>query len=257
MDWIPLAPDKDTTGHFRGRGTPPRAGSSRPGSASAPGSWVPVLAKGLSTDGLPVPRQSAATWATRGGLWIYGGLGGTPPPDMVATEADGGGYRSDMWRATAVYNRTLQSEELIFSKVEHSVTAEPNAASVWPLARAGCATWKDSAQRLVMFGGFRMLQFGMSDLWRFDPPFKRWEKLGGSSESGVLPTRANSLQLQAAAADRSWPVPRGHASVAMLPDGGGGFLFGGAVQLQLSAADLALSTPPNAALTGAPMSDLW
>ena len=213
----------------------------------------------------PVARQSAATWETRGGLWIYGGLGDTPPLEHATeayapSEADGGGYRSDMWRATPVYNMGLQREEIFFSKVEYSVTAEPNVASVWPLARAGCATWKDTSHRLVMFGGFRMMQFGMSDLWRFDLRFTRWEKLGGSSESGGLPTRAKLLQLQAAAVDRSWPMPRGHASVAMLPDGSGGFLFGGAVQLLaedgIGAADVALSTP-KAVLTGAPMSDLW
>ena len=264
--------DKDPIGlfsaFFRGPGIPPPGAShplpARPASVSAPGSWGQVVALGSPTAGLPVARQSAATWEARGGLWIYGGLGDTPSLDhetgaYAPSEADGGGYRSDMWRATPVYNVGLQREELFFSKVEYNVSAEPNVASVWPLARAGCATWTDTSHRLVMFGGFRMMQFGMSDLWRFDPRFTRWEKLGGSSEPGGLPTRANLLQLQAAAADCSWPMPRGHASVAMLPDGTGGFLFGGAVQLAedgIGGAEVALSMP-KAVLAGAPMSDLW
>ena len=269
---IPVGPrvsDIDRIGHFRG---PEETGASHhtpasPASVSASGSWkqVEVIAKRPSTDGLPVARQSAATWAVSGALWVYGGLGDTPPLEHVTaaygpSNADGGGYRSDMWRAAPVYNTGLQREQLVFSKVEYNVATERNASTVWPLARAGCATWKDTRQRLVMFGGFRMMQFGMSDLLRFDTRFTRWEKLGGSSESGGLPTRANSLQLQAAAADRSWPMARGHASVSMLPCGSGGYLFGGAVQLAedgIDAAKVALSTPTLAMAVGAPMSDLW
>lgn len=85
----------------------------------------------------------------------------------------------------------------------------------------------------MIFGGFRMMEYGMADLWRFRPAETRWEMLGGTESSRSLPTPDNLVSEQAAAVDtRSWPLPRGQASVSMLPDGSGGYLFGGSVQIQ-------------------------
>jgi hypothetical protein len=246
---------------------------------------------------LPVARQSAATWTTdEKTIWMYGGIGETPAkiksandffshnPNSMADygrlNVDGGGFRCDMWQGVYSEEEEEQEEEegsatgreqqrtLHFKQVVHN--ADTRVMIRWPLARSMAATWLDTENRPVLFGGFRFYQYGMNDLWRFETDTLRWSLLGGADDYEALPSQMELLAEQARAVDgnRSWPLPRGQAAVSMLPDGTGGFLFGGAVQIaegglaaaaaviysQVTGNDVGYSSAP---LTARSMSDLW
>ena len=142
----------------------------------------------------------------------------------------------------------------------------------WPAARSMAMSWIDEAQTPMLFGGYRMGLYGMSDLWRFEKRTQQWLFLGGSDPSALKAIHAlpDPLKLVDDQSDQvekySWPMARGHGCVAMQRDGSGGYLFGGAVQVQTASWDEELQAatsqiagfnrfPPK--LDGAPLSDLW
>lgn len=158
----------------------------------------------------------------------------------VFTNVERSRYTNTYWSrfdGSSDYEESFGERKLTWTLIEHGKLEDWNPGyqtASWPPHRAAAASWKNAADdQLMIFGGFRSMQSGMADLWRFSTTEERWDFLGGTSSARALPEGdLIAEQLAAAADDRSWPMPRGQASVSMLPDGSGGYIFGGSVQIQ-------------------------
>ena len=251
----------------------------------------------------PPPRQSASTWVTdEDTVWLFGGLGASPSQDdgtlshyakqdpydqdgETVANVDNGGFRQDMWEGKYATDPKTGKRVLDWVQVKHDNSAAsmmgweglPGSSGTvwrldWPAARSMAMSWIDEAKTPMLFGGYRMGLYGMSDLWRFEKRTQQWLFLGGSDPSALKAIHAlpDPLKLVDDQSDQvekySWPMARGHGCVAMQRDGSGGYLFGGAVQVQTASWDEELQAatsqiagfnrfPPK--LDGAPLSDLW
>jgi N-acetylneuraminic acid mutarotase len=132
-----------------------------------------------ASSNVPGSRDAATSWVDPGGnLWLFGG-------EQFAG-ASGSKFFNDLWK----YN-TATGEWTWFSGAESADAAGVYgtkgvaAAGDVPGARAGAASWVDSAGNLWLFGGLGHDGTGatgdLADLWEFDVAAGQWIWICGPS----------------------------------------------------------------------------
>jgi N-acetylneuraminic acid mutarotase len=169
---------------------------------------------------LPGARVGMASWTDHSGnAWVFGG-------DGV------GAVLNDLW----MFNPTTRQWTWISGSEPPPCCANPiggiygteniAAAANVPGARAGSASWTDSAGNLWLFGGsaaggVSTINFS-NDLWMFSPATKQWTWVSGSATPGA-PGTYGTL---GTAAPGNVPGARAGAA-AWTDDAGNHWLYGG------------------------------
>jgi N-acetylneuraminic acid mutarotase len=157
------------------------AGSDMPGDLGVYGT------KGIpSTSNYPGARGYHVLWKVSNGLiWIFGGHA----DDSAFSEDE----INDLWR----YNpgtgewTWVGGSNLVNQPGTYGVMGVSAPANI-PGARDTCASWRDSDDRLWLFGGFGHDSTGgngnLNDLWMFDPATMEWTWVAGSDVVGQAGT---------------------------------------------------------------------
>jgi hypothetical protein len=129
---------------------------------------------------IPGARVGMASWTDHSGnSWVFGG--------------DGVGAKlNDLW----MFSPTTREWTWISGSQPPPCCTDPiagiygteniAAAANVPGARAGSASWTDSAGNLWLFGG--VTSDFINDLWMFSPATKQWTWVSGSATTGALGT---------------------------------------------------------------------
>lgn len=160
-------------------------------------------------------RVGMASWTDHSGnSWVFGG-------DGV------GAVLNDLW----MFNPTTRQWTWISGSEPPPCCSNPiagiygteniAAAANVPGARAGSASWTDSAGNLWLFGG--ITSDFINDLWMFSPTTKQWTWVSGSATTGALGTYGTL----GTAAPGNVPGARAGAA-SWTDDAGNHWLYGGA-----------------------------
>jgi hypothetical protein len=166
----------------------------------------------------PGARSGALSWTdAKGDLWMLGG------------QDNSGNLYNDLWEFvpstglwTWVSGANVPNRQSVYGA--QGVAAGGNA----PGARAGSATWIDSAGHLWLFGGYGYDSLDtapghLSDLWEFFPSTRLWTWMGGAT---TVDSMGNYGTKGVAAAGDNPPAHSG--SVSWRDAAGDFWLFGGA-----------------------------
>jgi hypothetical protein len=170
---------------------------------------------------IPPVRVGMTSWAdTSGNFWVFGG-------DGVGAELN------DLWMFSATTRQWtwISGSELPSVCCSNPIggiygTQNIAAAANVPGARAGSASWTDSAGNLWLFGGsaasgVSTISF-FNDLWMFSPTTKQWTWVSGSATTGASGTYG-TLGMAA-----SGNAPGARAGAATWTDAAGNhWLYGG------------------------------
>ena len=207
---------------------------------------------------LPGGRSQASIWTDASGkVWLFGGNG---------KDANGiGGQLNDLWKFDPAAGTNGQWTWINGSAVNIpsiSSSFPPGAPGVYgtlgtasptnvPGGREQCASWKDAAGNLWLFGGIGIDVHGvygyLNDLWKFDTQASQWAWMGGSNtvfSYGGHPGVYGTLGTGAPA-----NIPGGRYGAVTWADASGNFfLFGGSG---------VVTDPTSGNTVTAGLNDLW
>jgi N-acetylneuraminic acid mutarotase len=213
-----LAVFNDLWNYNPGTGLWTWVGGSNPTSATNPASVFGT--QGEATGGVPGARMGGNIWLdASGNVWLFGGVGIN---QNGATQE-----YNDLWE----YNPTSGQWTWI------SGSSSPNAPGLYgalhagavgntPGARVSAVSWKDTAGRFYLFGGYGYAQAGtignLNDLWQFDPGTGTWTWIEGASSTAAVATYGS----QGVPAANNTPGAR-QGAAAWADSSGNFWLFGG------------------------------
>jgi hypothetical protein len=189
-----------------------------------------------ATTNAPSGRSNAASWIDKSGnLWLFGGENYDPAQlEDGSYQIYNNGFLNDLWEYipktqewTWAGGGSGENQSGVYG------TLGVAAASNFPGARSGAASWSDGSGNFWLFGGEGYdANYGesgfLNDLWRYNPASGQWAWMGGSNALGnaANPCRPGVYGTMGIAA--SGNIPGGRAGAASWTDASGNrWLLGG------------------------------